>query len=700
MTADLVFDKTAFMKKHRRHAFAVVSSLAILAAAGPAFAQDRADSSDEFEELEEIMVVVGRTTNVDLDAGDIAKLQASDLNDLFRDTPSISVGGMVGIAQKIYIRGVEDTLLNVTVDGAPQTGTLFHHIGRVSIEPELLRQVSVQAGAGEATSGFGAIGGSVRFETKTANDLLEDGDSFGGLAKASYFSNDAYKLSLTGYGKISDNWGVLGSYVWVDRSTVKDGAGNLAPGTAAEQALAFVKVSGELSDEQLLTLSYEQRDEKGALCQRPNWRCSQADPLYPIDAKRQTAVFNYSNNLNDFFNLELSAYYTKADIVQNVEGRWGRYGADMETYGFDLRNVSDVGEHELIYGVEYRHDTVSSEYLDGQDIIDFWAWDPAVGYFEERGKLLGIYFQDHFSVSENLVLSFGARYDSYKLDMITYSEDADSNDFSFNAGFNYDITSEISFTAGYAQAARGKEVSDAFTLESRPGRIRMDPNLTSENAENFEVAVVYENEGLHASVSYYNSKISDVLFDQIGGRGFPEDNTYFENIGDYNAEGWEFKFAYTAEKWYFNSFFTSYTSDLNGNPVEAYETNGLANAAGDRLVANFAYTPSEALEIGWRITHTWDLDDIEVLHRGVEIGWIDELQTIDKPGYTVNDLYIQWLPTGSENLKVNLSANNIFDVLYRSHASVGDYSHIPDWEIVVGNYDAGRDVRITVSLGF
>jgi len=64
-----------------------------------------------------------------------------DLADLFRGVPSVSVGGGVGVAQKIYVRGLEDSLLNVTIDGAPQRGTLFHHIGRVTIEPELLETV-------------------------------------------------------------------------------------------------------------------------------------------------------------------------------------------------------------------------------------------------------------------------------------------------------------------------------------------------------------------------------------------------------------------------------------------------------------------------------------------------------------------------------------------------------------------------------
>lgn len=86
---------------------------------------------DEFESI----VVVDQTTNTVITPEELDKYQANDLADIFCLVPSVSVGGSLGIAQKVYIRGMENTLLNVTVDSAPQTSTLFHHIGRVFVDP-------------------------------------------------------------------------------------------------------------------------------------------------------------------------------------------------------------------------------------------------------------------------------------------------------------------------------------------------------------------------------------------------------------------------------------------------------------------------------------------------------------------------------------------------------------------------------------
>ena len=80
-------------------------------------------AADEIEE----MMVVGGTTNTVITPAELEQYQANDLADVFRQVPSVSVGGSLGIAQKVYIRGLEDTLLNISVDGAPQTGTLFQY---------------------------------------------------------------------------------------------------------------------------------------------------------------------------------------------------------------------------------------------------------------------------------------------------------------------------------------------------------------------------------------------------------------------------------------------------------------------------------------------------------------------------------------------------------------------------------------------
>lgn len=664
--------------------------------------QDGSENNGVYEEIQEIeeVQVVGRMTRVDVTAEDIERYQVTDLEDIFRHIPSVSVGGSLGLAQKIYIRGMEDTLLNVKIDGAPQTGTLFHHIGRVKIEPELLRLVTVQTGAGEATAGFGAIGGSIRFYTKDADDMLEPGQNFGTLVKAGVWTNDGWKASVSPYMRLSENWSLLASYVYVDRDDLEDGDGNTLLGTSAEQSLAFIKLSGDIGETQYLSLSYEYRDEQGQFGQRPNWPVLEGDILYPGDGNRHTTVLNYRMAASNLLNIEGTAYLTKSDFVQDRFDAWGRYGAEIDTYGFDLRNTSMFGKNTLTYGLERRNDKVVSQYLSDPSEWQYWAWDPDIGKFSEKGTATGFYIQDHLQATEALLLSFGLRYDNYDFKQLTYGENTDSDGWSGNAGLQYSMTDEWTFLTSYAQAMRGKEIGDAFTLEKRPGRLRLQPNLLPEKVGNFEIGVEYLAGPYFASVVYFDTEIKDVIFDQLGTGPFPQDAGYFENIGNYHADGFELELGYQGDRLLVGFAYSHTSADINGIPVEGYEHNGLGNGRGDNLNLSLDYEASDRWTLGWTFLYVDGLDDIDVLYRSVELGWIDDIQTINKPGYSVQDIYVTWQPTQNPNFVLSLAVQNLFDKQYRDHSSVGDYSAIPGWEIVSGLYEPGRDIRLSFAAKF
>lgn len=646
------------------------------------------------------IVIVGKLTDVEIDEEQIAFRQANDLSDLFRTVPSVSVGGSIGIAQKIYVRGLEDSLLNVTVDGAPQRGTLFHHVGRVSIEPELLKTVDVQAGAGEATSGFGAVGGSIRFATKDADDLLAPGQRFGALAKASYFSNDGNKLSGTVYGRLFGDVGFIASLVKVERNDVQDGGGERLLGTSSEQELGYLKVGGDLGGGHRLSVSYEHREEKAAFGQRPNWPVLAGDPLFPAEGKRQTAVLNYGYSFAEGIDLEATAYWTRSEFVQDRYDRWGLYGAEIESVGFDVRGRIQRGDHDLVIGAEYRDDKVMSEYLGDFADWSVWAWDPTVGNFREEGEIFGLYAQDHWRIGEKLLLSYGVRYDAYDLTQITYDNGTDSDGFSFNAGFTYDLTPDLELSASYAEAFRGKEIGDAFTLEKRPGRISLAPNLKPEEVANYEVGLKYDRGGFSASAVYYSMTIDDVIFDQSGSGPAPQAAVYYENIGAFKAEGVELRAGYRQGPFSIDGFFNHYESTINGDIVEGYEHIGLGNSVGDNWSVTAGYQPSSTLRFEASVVHYNDLDDIEVLQRAVEIGWIGSTQYVDKPGYTVVDLVASWQPLGNDRLTVQGAIYNLFDERYRAHSSVADYNAIAGWEGIAGVREPGRDVRMSIGYRF
>ena len=663
------------------------------------FAQSLESQNEETKSIERV-AVVGAATNLSITSEDIEQFQANDLADVFRESPSVSVGGSVGVAQKIFIRGLEDAYLNVTVDGAQQTSTLFHHIGRVTLDPDLLKQIDVQAGAGEATSGPGAIGGSIRFKTKDAQDLLRGDEQFGGRVKASYFSNEGTRYSGSLYGKLSDSWGLLGYYSTVDRDNFEDGDGNEVLGTAADQDLMFLKASGYIADNQYLSISAEQRDEEGEFSARPNWVVLEGAPLYPSEAERDTYVANYRFDHSALVFLEATAYQTSSSF------RGGRFDflSDIDTYGFDIRNTTDISNHVFTYGIDYRKDEVES--------------GPGVGPVQnaEEGSVMGIYAQAHSNITPELLLSYGVRYDDFDFQQQILIDDyygtpvtdepsgLDDNELSFNVGLEYQLTEAWTLALGYAEAARGKQIGDGFTLDEYLYDGEDVPVVASdvvpETVTNIEASIEYSANNLNARLSAYESTIDDVLFSGYQG------NSVFNNIGDLESSGVEFNLAYRWDSVDVYFGFSSvdvelmpredlYSVPYNSIDINGYEFVGLGNSRGDTWVLGADYTVTADISIGFNITMVDDIN-IDTLHQALENGWTDSLYSLNKADYTLVDIYGEWEVTN--DLRLNLAVTNLFDEAYIDHSSVGDYSEV--FPSVIGPQEAGRDIRLSVTYDF
>lgn len=625
----------------------------------------------ETESLTPIEVTAER--NVDSDAvvtgEQIEKFQASDLEDVFASQPEVAVGGSVGIAQKVYVRGVEDPLLNVTIDGATQAGALFHHTGRLAVEPELLKQVEVEAGAGRATSGAGALGGAIRFVTKDPEDLLRPGEEVGALVKLGSFSNtDGYRASTTLFGRLSDRWSTMVSVNQSDHERFEDGDGNEIPGTDSRQQLGFAKIVGRLPGDQTLKLSHEVRTDEGERPQRPQWQISGFNPLYDLDGRRDTTTVNYgfAPSGNPLVDLGLTVYYTESQLEQNVVNRWGRYFGFTRSIGGDLRNSTELGSHTLTYGVDHREDRVNAG----------GAADRRAE--EENGTVTGVYLQDDYWVTDHLLLSAGVRYDDYQLD--------DNNDQSFsesdvspNANVSWEVIDGLTLKAGYAEAFRGPSTHDTFKID----RAQNDPDLKGEKAKNKEVGFDYVYRNFTLSGEVYRSEIRDAIADPLFGP------VIYQNIGDLESDGYRIGTTYHWQGLQAGLSFHSNEAEVNGEPLTVYVHNLLGNSIGDTWVADLSYRWDRNLEFGWQGRFVQGIEDLET-----------SVGTIDKPGYGVHDLFLHWLPTGDEDLRLTLTIKNVGDKQYIDHASNADYQDIPGYEGVIGMPEPGRDVRVGLALRF
>ncbi|MGA4632696.1 TonB-dependent receptor domain-containing protein [Pseudomonas solani] len=597
-------------------------------------------------------------------AEQIEKLQANDLEDVFEASPEVNVSGGPGIAQKLYMRGLEDTQLNITIDGANQPGQTFHHTGRIGVEPELLKRVETQAGTGDATAGAGALGGAIRFVTKDPDDLLREGEDFGALIKSGYFGNgEGYKASTSLFGRFSPDWSALAVASYQDQNDYEDGNNDDVPGTGARQKLGFAKLVGKLTDEQTLRLSYEQRTDEGERSQRPQWIPSSFNRLYPMQSERETWTLNYAwrPTDNELIDLEATTYHTDTELQQ--DGRFGLYFGNTRSTGLDLRNTSHLGAHKLTYGVDYRDDR-STLGPAGDRELD-----------HEDGNVTGLFLQDAYQLTSRLLLSAGVRYDRYELD------DRDGQSFrddglSPNLGLRYELTPELALFVSHTRAMRGAQVRDAFKLDSA----RNAADLQPEKARTTEAGFEYRHQGWELDAKAYVTRIDDAIADSV-----PRPALY-ENVGELKSKGVVLQAAYHWQQVSVGLGYHHNSARIDGKRLNVYEHNGLGASFGDTWTPFADYRASDSLTLGWQGRF---VESIDTLHTGVG--------TVEKPGYGVHDLYAEWqaLP---ERLTVNLTLKNLFDKQYLDQASNEDFEHIPGYEGVRGAYDPGRELRLGVAL--
>jgi len=633
-----------------------------------ALAQTGDDPTRELAPVE-VTAEAERGNTGEVHAVEIERYQASDLEDVFAGQPEVSVGGGHGVAQKVYVRGVEDTLLNVTIDGAVQAGQVFHHTGRISIEPELLKRVEVDAGAGNALSGAGALGGALRFVTKDPDDLLRPGERAGALLKGTYFSNgEGFKLNTSVFGRLTERWSAMATATHQDRNDYKDGDGDTVPTTRSRQTLGYLKLVGQLDRDKTLRLSYDRREDSGRRTHRPQWVPSSFNRAYPLDSVRETwtAKFAFAPVDNDAVDFEATVYHTDVSLKQNVFDRWGEYNGAVDSTGFDLRNTTRIGAHRITYGVDHRRDRVTAG--PGGD-------SSAV---EEKGSVTGLYVQDDIEVSRRLNIGVGARYDRYRLDDASDQSFSDSG-FSPNVSATFAATPNLTLHAGHTRALRGIEIRDAFKLDSATN----DPGLDAERARSTEVGFEYRRAAFNVGGKIYRTDIEDAIADPIGRPAL------YENIGDVRSRGVMLHAGYRWTRLAVGASFHHNVSKIDGERLNVYEHNGLGTSIGDTLILHADYAAAPGLELGWQGRFVRGLNNLDT-----------SVGEIDKPGYGVHDVYARWTPESMKALNLTLTVKNLFDKDYLDHATNEDFQHIDGYGGIVGSKEAGREIRVSVAYRF
>ena len=615
--------------------------------------------------------------------------QADHLSDFLNVIPGVTVGGTSTVNQRIRVRGLDDTNLKVTIDGARQEGTLFYHMGDVTIDPDLLKQSEVAVGNNSVTLGNDALGGAVAFKTVDAVDLLKPGQKIGAKLHAGYASNnDELLTSATVYGAPTDNIDLLAYYGKRDANSGEDGNGReLFEDSKGENILLKAGVS--IAEDHRLGASFSSTEKKGTFPFRPDFP-SRNDAPIPQNVKRDTYGLDYTYNpASQLVDVDANVYQTKTRILRDsdyVTNPGFEFDAQVKTIGGKVQNTSiidtNVGTHKLIAGVEhYKKESEMS-----RDFIKSGS---------DSAKNTSVYLEDQWQ-NGKLTLTPGVRYDRYESPEFVSAGKTYNNVVGALAA-SYEIAPMTQVFASYTQLFNGPDLSQAI-FNSDGGNTYVNNNLKAEEGSNAEIGIAktlrdltVAGDALQLSGKYFETNIENFIeFVRSGGTRVGLDCATGQSGGacqgavnkdeEFKIKGVELAADYKMNNFSMGLGYTRARSkgDKTGDSIPS--VTGSNSNSGDRFMVNLNYEPNDVVGLGWRSTYVASITD-------------NKQNT--KPNYDVHDVYMNYTPRQLENVKATVGVYNLFDEAYASHSS-----RLNTADDTVTDFEQGRNIKASLSYQF
>lgn len=193
-------------------------------------------------------------------------IQASNMGAVLDKIPGVSMSGSPRPGgQNINIWGMSESRnVPITVDGALKTFDKYRQ-GSLYVDPDLIKQVTVNKGAFSPEVGNGGFGGNIQLETKDAQDFLKPDQNIGAYLKYGFHTNNEQK-NYTGalFGQSKN--GMVDGLIYFSRADSRDvelAEKQKYRGSSLDQNSYLLKGNIYFSSESKLMLSHANTRFKG-----------------------------------------------------------------------------------------------------------------------------------------------------------------------------------------------------------------------------------------------------------------------------------------------------------------------------------------------------------------------------------------------------------------------------------------------------
>jgi hemoglobin/transferrin/lactoferrin receptor protein len=591
---------------------------------------------------------------------ELDRARMGDLKDLFAGIASVSVGGAIPVAQKIFVNGVDMLNLAVTVDGVSQNNRLFHHVSANAFDPGLMKSVRVDAGSAPADAGPHAMAGAVVMETVDAGDILADGQAVGGNTRLSFADNGStLGRSVTLAGRHNGfEW-----LAYAKRATGDDyetGAGNEIDGSAADLTTGLLKLAYKTPDGHRFELSGQRMADDALRPYRANFiGDGRPFPLRRYDTTRDTLAFSYENTQAEGL-WDPKIVIGFSDVVigvdQPLDPALGVSQGDSATLSGKIENRFALSMGTLTAGIDFydRESTYSDD------------TEPGI---TEASKNLGIYAQARLDPTDVLSVSFGLRFDRQDFTGTNGFNDTFSG-ASGNLSLSFALNDHLTLRGGLSSVFGGLTIEDNFIYNPAWDYSALRPS----RATNYTLGIDYAVGELELTGELFLTRIDDARI-----------SSYASNAnGDAESRGFNLGLGYGWEQGYLRASYSHSKVTVNGTGADSYSALDLGAPLGGVFALEAQHTPDgSAFTYGGSVQAALRYTDVE--------GFSEQ----GLPDYAVLNLFTEYAPPRVEGLVIRAEVMNVFDKEYADRSTYGaDFSDVEPF------YEPGRTVQIVAAMKF
>jgi hemoglobin/transferrin/lactoferrin receptor protein len=634
-----------------------------------------------------------------LDEGDIANVAYRTTADMFRDIPGAMVQKTGHGQGSPFLRGFTGFQNLFLIDGIRLNNAIFRSGPNQywnTVDPLSLNKLEVVMGPSSALFGSDGIGGTVNAITKDPS--MGDVISFPTVSVMAQVADS----SNTNVQRIEIDHHLFGTGVLIganrkDYGNISSGNDYL-PNTSYDETNLDIKIVRKFQNDWKVSLAYyltHQQDvprTHKTIYSIPFAGTSIGDELMrDLDQKRQLTYVKLENNkLDTLSHLNVSLSYHEQDESRKrlrSRNRTDDIGISVNTIGFTLDTGINFSQLDWLFGLDFYHDNIDS-YSSSNEIQGPVADDASY-------TTQAIFSELRWTIKKDINLVLGARYSAAKAQADKVSDPLSGLQTSFNRRWNdvvgnlrinYRLGGHASVFAGISEGFRAPNLSDLSRLDSARSNEFEIPSLNLDSEHYLSYEVGYRKNTNHVGIDFalYYTDIQNqiVLFPtgNINNDGEIEMNK--SNQGDGFVYGSEILFSMNISKQLSTRIGLSYQYGRitefpqGGIQIEEDYISRLQPLTGQ---ASIKYSTTnwsaEAQVISMAAADKLSLRDMSDTQRIPPLG---------TPGFGVFNVRGTYFY--SESLRINISADNLFNKNYRVHGS--------------GQNEVGRNVIASLYLSF